>query len=169
MRGDQCHVCLSSTVSIKSLHTIRISIFVPKIFSSIASFFVEFVKFVLLIFQIFEFSRQKLRYQPVDFDIDFVRQNSNNFIWDVMYDYFCDLPSLSEDSFSVTLSKKSILLHRNHGLSIECQRRDAFVVIEEMFRAAQNGFQQINHSAIARKMVAYHSDLPSKINGSMTF
>ena len=69
------------------------------------------------------------------------------------------LPSLSEDSFSVTLSKKSILLHRNHGLSIECQRRDAFVVGEEMFRPAQNGLEQINHAAIAGKMVPHDSHL----------
>ena len=69
------------------------------------------------------------------------------------------LPSLFQYGFSVASVKSSTLDHGDHGLSIESEGWDTFIHVEKMLRATQFGLQKVNHSAVAGKMVLYHSDL----------
>ena len=65
MRGDQCHVCLFSILQflskVNTQHEFEFSRqnHLKLLFALLPFFFVEFIEFALLIFQIFEFSRQK--------------------------------------------------------------------------------------------------------------
>ena len=92
MRGDQCHVCLFSVLQslskVNTLHEFEFSRQNDlKLFFAVLTFIVEFVECALLIFQIFEFLRQKW-VQYVDSIIYFWRENSNTYVSFHMYEYF---------------------------------------------------------------------------------